>query len=230
MDENEGRQVMAEIGVIEKQWWRSRGVWGGVVAMLAGIAAALGYSLSEGVQADIVELILGIAGVAGGGLAVWGRIKAETKIAGTGVPSTIKGLLALALAVAVPALLLAGCAGTRTQTDPGTVDPGRYRAVAAQLPGVVEALADVALTAPVDAQTKERIAEYATLAKATASAIGAVDTSDPLTVDKLHELIRRIAAVVEASQADAGTKSQVANYAAWAGVALRAVAVVGAMI
>ncbi|NDY57412.1 hypothetical protein G3N56_11740 [Desulfovibrio sulfodismutans] len=231
MDEkNEGRQVTAEIGVIEKKWWLSRGVWGGVVAMLAGIAAALGYSLSEGVQGDIVELILGIAGVAGGGLAVWGRIKAETKIAtpGTGGPSTIKGLLALA--VAVPALLLAGCVGTRAQTDPGTVDASRYQAVAAQLPGVVEALADVALTAPVDAQTKERIAEYATLAKATASAIGTVDTSDPLTVDKLHELIRRIAAVVEASQADAGTKSQVANYAAWAGVALRAVAVVGAMI
>ncbi len=213
----------------EKIWWKSRGVWGGVVAMLAGIAAALGYSLSEGVQGDLVELILGIAGVAGGGLAVWGRIKAETKIGGgTGGASGLKSLLLLA--VAVPVLLLAGCAGTRTQTDPGVVDTGRYRAVAAQLPGVVEALADVALTAPVDGATKSQISEYATLAKVAAEALGTVDTSDPLTVEKLHTLIRRIAAVVEASQADAGTKSQVANYAAWAAVALRAAAVVGALI
>lgn len=213
----------------EKIWWKSRGVWGGVVAMLAGIAAALGYGLSEGVQGDIVELILGIAGVVGGGVAVWGRIKAEIKIGGgTGGASGLKSLLLLA--VAVPVLLLAGCAGTRPQTDPGVADTSRYRAVAAQLPGVVEALADVALTAPVDAQTKERIAEYATLAKVAAEALTAVDTSDPLTVDRLHELIRRISAVVEASSADAGTKSQVANYAAWAAVALRAAAVVGALI
>lgn len=226
MDENEGRQVMAETGVIEKEWWRSRGVWGGLVSMLAGIAAALGYALSEGVQAEIVELILGIAGVAGGGLAVWGRIKAEAKIAKAAGASGVKHLLLLA--VAVPALL-AGCAGLGTQGVPGS-DTSRYQAVAAQLPGVVEALADVALTAPVDAETKQKIADYATLAKSTAEAIGTVDVSDPLAVDKLHELIRRISAVVEASQADAGTKSQVANYAAWAGVALRAVAVVGAMI
>ncbi len=211
----------------EKIWWKSRGVWGGVVAMLAGVAAALGYALSEGVQADIVELIIGIAGVAGGGVAVWGRIKAETKIGGTGGASGLKS--PLLLAVAVPALLSAGCAGLGTQGVPGS-DTGRYQAVAAQLPGVVEALADVALTAPVDAQTKEQIREYATLAKATAETLTALDTSDPLTVDKLHELIRRIAAVVEASQADAGTKSQVANYAAWAAVALRAAAVVGAVV
>lgn len=227
MDGNkDGGLVMAEIDVIEKRWWRSRGVWGGVVSMLAGVAAGLGYALSESAQADIVELIIGLAGMAGGGVAVWGRIKAETMIAKTGGASGLKGLLFLA----VPALLLAGCAGTRPQTDPGVVDTGRYQAVAAQLPGVVEALADVALTAPVDAQTKEQIRKYVTLAKSTAEALAAVDVSDPLAVDKLHELVRRISAVVEASQADAGTKSQVANYAAWAAVALRAAAVVGAMI
>ncbi len=216
----------------EKIWWKSRGVWGGVVAMLAGIAAALGYSLSEGVQADIVELILGIAGVAGGGLAVWGRIKAETKIAGTGGTGGASGLKILLL-LAVPALLLvgciSGCLGVRMNTDPGTetalvADPE----VVAQLPGVVEALADVAMTAPVDAETRKQLKEYVEMGKEAAATISSAVSSDTDTLTKLVDVVRGVASIVDKSTADAGTKTQVSNYVAWAVLGVRMASILGA--
>jgi NADPH-dependent curcumin reductase CurA len=69
----------------EKPWWLSRGVWGGVIAVLSGIAGLLGYAVSDAEQALIADAVVIVAAsassAAGGVLAIIGRIKASRVIA-----------------------------------------------------------------------------------------------------------------------------------------------------
>jgi len=58
----------------------SKTVWGGVVALLAGIAAIFGYSFSEVDQTTLTEAIVGIASAIGGLLAIYGRVMATKEI------------------------------------------------------------------------------------------------------------------------------------------------------
>ena len=63
---------------IEKRWWQSRTIWGGLVASGAGIVGSLGYTLDVPLTTD---LMTGIAGLLGGVLAIVGRIRANSPIA-----------------------------------------------------------------------------------------------------------------------------------------------------
>ena len=65
----------------EKLWWQSKGVWGGLVAALAGVAGLAGYVVDADSQAAIVEILLLVSGSVGGVLATVGRVKA-TKVIG----------------------------------------------------------------------------------------------------------------------------------------------------
>lgn len=65
----------------------SVGVWGGIVAVLAGIIGVFGYAVSpEDINTlansaqQIYLAVSGIAGVFGGLVAIWGRIRASKKI------------------------------------------------------------------------------------------------------------------------------------------------------
>ena len=64
----------------EKNWYASKGVWGGVVAAGAGLAGVLGYAIDEATQAHIVELAVSAAALVGGVLALIGRIKASKAV------------------------------------------------------------------------------------------------------------------------------------------------------
>jgi hypothetical protein len=64
-----------------KPWYASRGVWGGVVTLLAVALGVLGYEVEEAEAQALVELAAGIAGAVGGILAIVGRIKARKPIA-----------------------------------------------------------------------------------------------------------------------------------------------------
>lgn len=61
-------------------WYASKTVWGGIVALLAGVAAAFGYVVDEAVQVDTATAITAFASAIGGLVAVYGRIKATKKI------------------------------------------------------------------------------------------------------------------------------------------------------
>lgn len=63
-----------------KPWWQSKAVWGGLIALLAGIAGAFGYAVSPDEQAKIAEAVVAVAGGVGGLVAVYGRVKARSQI------------------------------------------------------------------------------------------------------------------------------------------------------
>lgn len=63
-----------------KAWYQSKAVWGGLIAVLAAIAGVFGYTIGGEDQAALVEAISAAAGVVGGIMAVWGRVKATKSI------------------------------------------------------------------------------------------------------------------------------------------------------
>lgn len=69
-----------ETVVETKPWWQSKGTWGGLIAIAAGVAGAFGYTITPDDQTWIVEAVVSIATVAGGVLGVYGRIKASKTI------------------------------------------------------------------------------------------------------------------------------------------------------
>ena len=58
----------------------SMGVWGGLIAVLAGLGSLLGYTISAADQASIIDLIEGLVAVIGGAVAIYGRIRATKRI------------------------------------------------------------------------------------------------------------------------------------------------------
>lgn len=63
-----------------KSIWASTTVWGGIVALLAGIAAIFGVTISEADQSILAEALLGISSAIGGIIAIWGRVRATKQI------------------------------------------------------------------------------------------------------------------------------------------------------
>lgn len=62
------------------EWYKSKGVWGGIIACGAAVAGAFGYVLSPEDQAGLADAAVVIAGAVGGALAVYGRVKAEKMV------------------------------------------------------------------------------------------------------------------------------------------------------
>lgn len=58
-----------------KPWWMSKAILGGAAAILAGL---LGLSSADAAQ--LTQLLTDVASVAGGALAVYGRVKATRAI------------------------------------------------------------------------------------------------------------------------------------------------------
>jgi|TARA_R110002110_G_scaffold415850_1_gene657970 dihydrodipicolinate synthase/N-acetylneuraminate lyase len=65
---------------MEKKWYKSKAVWGGLIAVVAAIASALGYAISPEEQDTIIEAVIAVVGGVGGVLAVYGRVKADSTI------------------------------------------------------------------------------------------------------------------------------------------------------
>ena len=58
----------------------SKAVWGGIIAILASVAAVWGIKIAPDEQARIVELVIAIASGIGGIMAIWGRVTATKMI------------------------------------------------------------------------------------------------------------------------------------------------------
>jgi len=68
--------------VEEKPWYKSKGVIGGIVAVLAAIGSAFKLNIDAGAQAQVTEIVLTVIGAVGGAIGVYGRVKATSKIKG----------------------------------------------------------------------------------------------------------------------------------------------------
>jgi len=66
-----------------KNWWASRGVVGGLVAMVCGVLASMGYAATAedaAIMTNMTEAVLSAISAIGGAVALWGRIRATKRI------------------------------------------------------------------------------------------------------------------------------------------------------
>ncbi len=63
-----------------KPWYKSKGIMGSLIAVLAVLAGFFGIDIGGAEQAELVDLVTAIVGTGGAALAFIGRIRANTKI------------------------------------------------------------------------------------------------------------------------------------------------------
>ena len=63
-----------------KEWWKSKTVWGALVALGASLAALFGYQLDGGAQDQLAGALAAGASAVGAVVAILGRFQAETGI------------------------------------------------------------------------------------------------------------------------------------------------------
>lgn len=63
-----------------KKWYQSKAVWGGIVAILSGLAGLVGVNVDEQTQEDITNIIIEASSIIGGVLAIYGRMQADKRV------------------------------------------------------------------------------------------------------------------------------------------------------
>lgn len=63
-----------------KQWYVSKTVWGGLIAILASLMQAAGVELDPTIQGDMADNAVALAGAIGGLVAIYGRLTAEKRL------------------------------------------------------------------------------------------------------------------------------------------------------
>lgn len=63
-----------------KAWYKSRTVWGALIAILASLAHAAGVEVTTGEEGELADLIVAGLGAAGGLVALIGRISARRRV------------------------------------------------------------------------------------------------------------------------------------------------------
>lgn len=67
------------VGTQKKSWWKSTTIWGGLVAVLAGIGGAIGLD-AAGLATDLNDTVAGVIAAVGGVISIVGRFKARHKL------------------------------------------------------------------------------------------------------------------------------------------------------
>ncbi|MCP8897019.1 hypothetical protein KYK29_18995 [Shinella daejeonensis] len=62
-----------------KAWYRSRTVWGALIAIFASAAHAFGLDMSAAEQGQLADLLVALAGAAGGLVALVGHLLARRR-------------------------------------------------------------------------------------------------------------------------------------------------------
>lgn len=67
-----------------KFWYHSKTVWGALIAIAASLLQMGGITIGADIEAELAEIAVTLSGVAGGLLAIYGRISARKEIGGRG--------------------------------------------------------------------------------------------------------------------------------------------------
>lgn len=63
-----------------KNWWQSKGIWGGIIALVSLIAGFFGFTLGPEDQAALVGVAVTVSGLIGTVLGIVGRVTAKKAI------------------------------------------------------------------------------------------------------------------------------------------------------
>ena len=63
-----------------KPWYASVGVWGALVTLVSSTLALLKFEVDPQLLEDVREWVLALATLAGGAVALWGRVRATRRI------------------------------------------------------------------------------------------------------------------------------------------------------
>lgn len=63
-----------------KNWYQSKTVWGGLIAVAAPLLGVAGMPLDVGSQGELADILATLAGAIGGLVAIWGRLTANSTI------------------------------------------------------------------------------------------------------------------------------------------------------
>jgi hypothetical protein len=63
-----------------KQWYRSKTVWGALIAILAALLPSMGMELDDSAQGQLADNLVSLAGAIGGLVAIYGRLTAERRL------------------------------------------------------------------------------------------------------------------------------------------------------
>lgn len=64
----------------EKEWYKSKTVWGGLIAVGAAVAGGFGVVVDADTQSQVADIIVVVIGAVGGLIAIYGRVKAGMTI------------------------------------------------------------------------------------------------------------------------------------------------------
>lgn len=62
--------------VDEKQWYRSKTIWGALLAVGSAVIGALGITIDAAAQAEIADAMVQLVGALGAIVAIYGRLSA----------------------------------------------------------------------------------------------------------------------------------------------------------
>jgi len=155
-----------------KPWWASRGIWGGIVALVAGIAGICGVAISPEDQAHITDLVVlaasALGAVVGGIMAVIGRKAAKKPIKGGSMKKSVVSLL---LVCVLSVSVSAGLCGCATSSGSGSgISTAQAKAGVAYLQSSVSALQKALAEAKATGDPDKIATAQAVLDKATVAA------------------------------------------------------------
>ena len=93
-----------------KPWYASTGVWGAVVTLAGSLLSLTKVRLDPQLLDEVRQWVLSLVTLIGGGIALWGRIRATRRIGKT--PRAAVTLILISLGAGALALSSTGCATT----------------------------------------------------------------------------------------------------------------------
>jgi hypothetical protein len=123
---------------LSKPWYASTGVWGAVVTLVGSVLALLKVQLDPQLLDDIRQWVLALVTLVGGGVALWGRIRATRRIGGKSTTRAAALRMIVLGTCAAIAISSSGCATTLDDAY-AQADRATYDAVAPEYSAYVAA-------------------------------------------------------------------------------------------